>query len=258
MTRAQKKTLIVVIIIVALIALAVSCKRAEDERQQRYHDQQIQEIGERLTQEYLEGVQIMSELDYDHPDKEKLKQAGKDFIQWLPMFRHDDTYNDIYSEAIKKTKPPYEDYETEALHNMVDALERLAYYNNDLQKTVSLDSSFLYYLKEIPENYSGVCKEKIVPFRQKAMDYYANVVLPAKEKPVKRTPAPVRQHTGPGHYDENGYWETEDYDYIDEYDHDGYMDEVFEDNANDYKAPKKSSSSSQRHTGGGTRRWRDK
>lgn len=257
MTGAQKKALIVAIIIVALIALVVSCKRAEDEKQQRFHEQQIQEYGERFTQEYLEGVQIISELDYDHPDKDKLKRARKDLIQWLPMFRNDPEHNDTYSEAIKKTKPPYADYETDALYNMACALERLAYYNNDLQKTVSLDSSFIYYLKEIPENYSGVCKEKIVPFRQKAMDYYENVVLPAKEKPVKRTPAPVRQPTGPGHYDENGYWVTEDYDYIDEYDHDGYMDEVFEDNANDYKEPKKSSSVIQRHTGGGTRRWRD-
>ncbi len=257
MTGAQKKILVVVLVVVAIIALVVSCKRAEDERQQKLHDQRVQEFSEQFTQQYLEGVQIMSEMDYDNPDKDKLKQATSDFIMWVPAVRHDDD-TDIYSEAIRKTKLPYKDYETNALYNTVCALKQMDYYNNDFQKTASLNDLFISYVKDIPENYSGVCKEKILPFRQKVMDYYENVVKPAKEKPVVRTPAPVRQHTGPGHYDENGYWETEDYDYIDEYDHDGYMDEVFEDNANDYKAPQKSSSGSHRHTGGDTRRWRDK
>ncbi len=258
MTRAQKKTLIVVVIIAVLIALAVSCKRAEDERQQRYHDQQIQEYGERFTQEYLEGVQIMSEMDYDHPDKEKLDKAAGAFVMWIPTGFQDEAYDDIFSEAIRKTKPPYTIYETNVLYSTACALGELQFYDNDIHRALSADSMLKHYVEEIPENYQGVCKEKIVPFRQKIMDYYENVIRPIKEKPVVRTPAPVRQHTGPGHYDENGYWETEDYDYIDEYDHDGYMDEVFEDNANDYKAPQKSSSNIRRYSGGGTRRWRDR
>ena len=257
MTGIQKKTLIVVIIIVGLIALVASCKHPENEHRQMVHEQELQEYGQEFTRQYLEGVQIMSELDYDHPDKEKVDKAVGAFVSWLPMIRQNDAYDDIFSEAIKNTKPPYTDDETNVLYSAACALKELEYYDDDIHRALSGESMLRYYVEEIPNNYQGVCKEKIVPFRQKVLDYYESVIRPIKEKPVARTPAPVREHTGPGHYDENGYWETEDYDYIDEYDHDGYMDEVFEDNANDYKAEKKSASDIRRHTGGGIRRWRD-
>lgn len=236
-------------------------------------ERERQEFFQRREDSYNEGLQILTEMDFQYPDKEKAMQASLDFVNFARDIADYEEHQD-WSYQVKREHP-----HGRVLYNTAAALGELAkvqgYYPKFdrfqcLERGLMSDSYLLRsYVESIPADYNGPLAEKILAFRQEVMDYYTSVVLPKKNKPVVVKPVPYKEPEGPGYYDKDGYWQTKNYDeddyiddyeeddYIDDYDHDGYLDEVYEDNAGDGYHHKERSSGIPRHSGGGTRRWRD-
>lgn len=227
-------------------------------------EKERQEFFQHREDSYNEGLQILTEMDFQYPDKEKAMQASLDFVNFARDIADYEEHQD-WSYQVKREHP-----HGGVLYNTTAALGELAkvqgYYPQFdrfqcLERGLMSDSYLLRsYVESIPVDYNGPLAEKILAFRQEVMDYYNNVVVPKKNKPVVVKPVPYKEPEGQGYYDKDGYWQTKSYDeddYIDDYDHDGYLDEVYEDNAGDNYHHKERSSGIPRHSGGGTRRWRD-
>lgn len=108
---------------------------------------------ENLTQRYEQAVNILEQLNFSHPDREKAEEA----VRLLRDFG-DEQVKDTLDGACP---------DAAMLLSYAEAMNQVSTYRGHLtNKDVANDRKLLSIVQDMPEGYKGMLSEKIVPFRR--------------------------------------------------------------------------------------------
>ncbi|WP_297965892.1 hypothetical protein [uncultured Anaerovibrio sp.] len=202
------------------------------------------------AESYQNGIKIFQEMDFSAPDKEKAEKAATAFFAGTHSHMEFSKRTDCSME-IAKVCP-----DAETLYYTAQCLAIIGEGGSIEEGHYLKDGMLIYYAELIPEAYSGVMMDKVLPLRSEIIDIYEDVVKPqkvAKEARRKKMQAEynrtyservAKQADDDPYYDEEYY--AEGY-FEEDYDYDGYRVEKGAGKGREHP----------RQSGGGTRRWRN-
>ncbi len=108
---------------------------------------------ENLTQRYEQAVNILNQLNFSHPDREKTEEAVR-LLRDFGDAQVQDTLDGACPDAAM-------------LLSYAEAMNQVATYRGHMtNKDVANDRKLLSIVQDMPEGYKGKLAEKIVPFRR--------------------------------------------------------------------------------------------
>ncbi len=108
---------------------------------------------ENQTRRYEQAVEILVQLDFNHPDREKSEEA----VRLLQDFADDDM-----AAQLEGACP-----DAQMLLAYAEAMNQVALYRGHItNKDVAADRKLLSLVQDMPEGYQGRLAEKILPFQR--------------------------------------------------------------------------------------------
>ena len=112
------------------------------------HDQR-----EKLTERYEQALDILSQLNFNHPDREKTEEA----VRLLHDFQDEQMVNTLDGACP----------DARMLLAYAEAMNQVASYRGHItNQDVNKDRKLLSLIQDMPADYKGRLAEKIVPFRR--------------------------------------------------------------------------------------------
>lgn len=124
--------------------------------------------------EYNEGLQQIQEIDFEHPDKAKMRGLSSNFASA--------TYVNFMNKSFFDKTAKYEQMvaacpNANELYSISVCLEKIAEASS-LEEALLRDDSVYKQAIKIPENYDGILKDKILTLRNHIVEVYENDTIP--------------------------------------------------------------------------------